>query len=102
MIMAAPHSFSSFKSINPNHMMLKRGKRAPYEVHKMNGFISTLSPKPIIRKLTRKERQRIRQKIKGYTKAEVRTIVKTSIITLTISASLLILFNQLWIWFNYT
>lgn len=80
----------TFKALQGNHNLLKRGKREPFEVHKMNRFIKTSRPKAALKKLTEKQRLLIRKKIEGYKESENRGIFTTAALTLLLTCGLIL------------
>lgn len=87
-------SSGSFATLSANNSLLYSRSNNAFAIHQKNNFIKTRSPKVSIQKLTQQQAARIKEKIRSYTSSENRGVIITSVLSLAITAGLVILANQ--------
>ena len=87
-------SSGSFATFSANNSQLYSRSNNAFAIHQKNNFITTRSPKMSIPKLTQQQKARIKEKISRYTSSENRGVMITSLLSLTITAGLILLANQ--------
>ncbi len=87
-------SSGAFSTLSANNSQLYSRNNNAFAIHQRNNFIKTRSPKIQIQKLTERQRNRIKDKIRFYTSSEKRHTLITTALSLSITAGLVLLANQ--------
>lgn len=88
-------STGAFSTLSANNARLYSRNNNAFAIHHRNNFITAKSPKVQIKPLSKEQRTRIKAQIKRYTSKEHRGVLVTTLLTVTISAGLVLLASQL-------
>lgn len=85
---------TGFKISKRSNMRLNHKRGGTFDIQNNNGFIKPYGIRNVVRPLGKRQSELIAEKISRYTSAANKRLVTVTVLTLTISAGLIVLIRQ--------